>query len=316
MADAQSNPIVLRAKPVAVALGEVKLDPEVFGIEPNIGRAPPGGHRPARRRPGRDPQDQEAVEVRGGGAKPWRQKGTGRARQGSIRAPHWRGGGVAHGPEPRDYSQRTPKKMRRLALYSALSARAVGVGGPGDRQLRLDDPYDERCGGVCWARSESSGKTLLVSDSGDEIAGVAFRNLPQVWITEPGQLTAYDVLWAAHVIFTRRPLDAVDGGHAYDVSKSDFVKEGEGDMKDPRDIIIAPVVSEKSYDMIEKGNTYTFVVDRRSNKSEIKDAIEDDLLGQRPFGEHPEPDGQGQAHRTDPRSPGRCQASPGHPGPG
>src|SRR4029077_14717522 len=65
------------------------------------------------------------AEVRGGGAKPWRQKGTGRARQGSIRSPHWRGGGVAHGPKPRDYSQRTPKKMVKLALRSALSDRAA-----------------------------------------------------------------------------------------------------------------------------------------------------------------------------------------------
>src|SRR5215470_15402916 len=104
--------------------GTVELPDDLFGIEPNVGvmhqvvtaqlaAARSGTHNTKGR-----------SEVSGGGAKPWRQKGTGRARQGSIRSPHWRGGGVAHGPKPRDYSQRTPKKMIRLALRSALSDRA------------------------------------------------------------------------------------------------------------------------------------------------------------------------------------------------
>ena len=105
--------------------GTVDVPDELFGIEPNtsvmhqvvtaqLAAARSGTHSTKTR-----------AEVRGGGAKPWRQKGTGRARQGSIRAPHWRGGGVAHGPKPRDYRQRTPKKMIRLALRSALSDRAA-----------------------------------------------------------------------------------------------------------------------------------------------------------------------------------------------
>ena len=105
--------------------GTVDVPDELFGIEPNVAvmhqvvtaqlaAARSGTHSTKTR-----------AEVRGGGAKPWRQKGTGRARQGSIRAPHWRGGGVAHGPKPRDYRQRTPKKMIRLALRSALSDRAA-----------------------------------------------------------------------------------------------------------------------------------------------------------------------------------------------
>src|SRR6188472_3865919 len=104
--------------------GSVDLPDDIFGIEPNVpvmhqvvnaqlGAARSGTHSTKGR-----------AEVSGGGAKPWRQKGTGRARQGSIRAPQWRGGGIAHGPKPRDYSQRTPKKMVRLALKSALSDRA------------------------------------------------------------------------------------------------------------------------------------------------------------------------------------------------
>src|SRR6267142_1227684 len=107
------------------AAGTVELPDAVFGIEPNVAvmhqvvtaqlaAARAGTHSTKTR-----------SEVRGGGAKPWRQKGTGRARQGSIRSPQWRGGGVAHGPKPRDYRQRTPKKMIRLALRSALSDRAA-----------------------------------------------------------------------------------------------------------------------------------------------------------------------------------------------
>ena len=105
--------------------GSVELPDELFGIEPNVAvmhqvvtaqlaAARAGTHSTKTR-----------AEVKGGGAKPWRQKGTGRARQGSIRSPHWRGGGIAHGPKPRDYRQRTPKKMVRLALCSALSDRAA-----------------------------------------------------------------------------------------------------------------------------------------------------------------------------------------------
>lgn len=208
-------------------LGEVKLDPEIFGIEPNLAvlhqvvtaqlaGARAGTHKTKKR-----------SEVRGGGAKPWRQKGTGRARAGSIRAPQWRGGGVAHGPEPRDYSQRTPKKMRRLALLSALSARAA------ENAVMVVEAFDwtapkTRDAVALLAAVGAAGKTLLVLNSLDEVAGVAFRNLPQVVISEPGHLTAYDVLWARNVIFTTQTVgSAGGGGHAYDVSKSDFVREGE-----------------------------------------------------------------------------------------
>ena len=207
-------------------LGEAKLDPAVFGIEPNLAvlhqvvtaqlaGARAGTHKTKKR-----------SEVRGGGVKPWRQKGTGRARQGSIRAPQWRGGGVAHGPEPRDYSQRTPKKMRRLALYSALLARAS------EGAILVIDGFDwtaprTREAAALLAAIGAPGKTLLVLHSVADVPGIAFRNLPQVVISEPGHLTAYDVLWAAHIIFTTQTLGAIGGGHAYDVSKSDFVREDE-----------------------------------------------------------------------------------------
>jgi large subunit ribosomal protein L4 len=207
-------------------LGEVKLDPEIFGIEPNLAvlhqvvtaqlaGARAGTHKTKKR-----------SEVRGGGAKPWRQKGTGRARAGSIRAPQWRGGGVAHGPEPRDYSQRTPKKMRRLALLSALSARAAEDAVLVVEAFDWTSPKTRDAAGLLAAVGATS-KTLLVLNSLDEVAGVSFRNLPQVVISEPGHLTAYDVLWARNVIFTTQTVGAAGGGHAYDVSKSDFVREGE-----------------------------------------------------------------------------------------
>ena len=107
------------------AKGEVELDEAVFGIQPNV----PVMHQVvtaqlAARRSGTQ-STKTRSEVRGGGRKPYKQKGTGNARQGSIRAPHWKGGGVALGPKPRSYAQRTPKKMVRLALHSALSDRAA-----------------------------------------------------------------------------------------------------------------------------------------------------------------------------------------------
>lgn len=208
------------------SLGEVSLNPEVFGIEPNLAvlhqvisaqlaGARAGTHKVKTR-----------AEVRGGGRKPWRQKGTGRARHGSSRSPIWRGGGVAHGPEPRDYSQRTPKKMKQLALRSALSTRAA------EEAIKVVDSFEWSTPRTKDAVSLLSamgieGKALVVLPRIDETAALAFRNLPQVVIAEPAQLTAYDVVWASQVVFTSQTVNAVGGGGAYDISKSDFVREGE-----------------------------------------------------------------------------------------
>lgn len=202
--------------------GTVDLDPAIFGLEPNV----PLMHQVvtaqlAGARAGTHSTKTRA-EVSGGGRKPWRQKGLGRARQGSIRAPHWKGGGVAHGPKPRDYSQRTPRKMKRLALWSALSARAS------EGAIRVVEPIE-------WTRTKQAaalldrmgvgGKALLVLGGAETAAERAFRNLPQVVITEPGQLTTYDVLWASHVIFSTATIGALARTGAYDVSETDFVKE-------------------------------------------------------------------------------------------
>lgn len=206
--------------------GEAALNPEVFGVEPNIGLmhqvvtaqlagARAGTHKTKKR-----------GEVRGGGAKPWRQKGTGRARAGSLRSPIFRGGGVAHGPTPRDYSQRTPRKMKRLALYSALSTRAAESAIKVIDSFDWDTPRTKDAVELLGALAVE-GKTLLVLRKMDETAGTAFRNLPNVLIAEPGQLTTYDVLWASQLVFTTESLRTVNGGGAYDISKSDFVRDEE-----------------------------------------------------------------------------------------
>lgn len=206
------------------SLGEIALDPEVFGIEPNrdvlhqvitaqLAGARLGTHKTKTR-----------AEVRGGGAKPWRQKGTGRARHGSIRSPIWRGGGVAHGPEPRDYGQRTPKKMKRLALRSALSARASEESVLVIDSFTWNEPRTKNATALLAAVG-ATGKTLVVLSPTDINAQLAFRNLPQVLIADPGHVTAYDVLWASHLVFTSQTVKQVAGQSAYEVSKSDFVKE-------------------------------------------------------------------------------------------
>jgi large subunit ribosomal protein L4 len=168
------------------------------------------------------------AEVRGGGRKPWRQKGLGRARHGSIRSPQWVGGGVAHGPKPRSYAQRTPKKMKRLALRSALSVRAS------EQAVKVIDDFD-------WAAPKTkqavtllhavgaTTKTLVVLSSLDGIAARSFRNLPDVILSEPGHLTPYHILWADQVLFTSHTVGSVGHATTYEVSDEDFVKEGDSD---------------------------------------------------------------------------------------
>ncbi len=207
------------------AKGDVTLDAEIFGIEPNhavmhqVVTAQLAGARSG------TASTKTRAEVRGGGRKPWRQKGLGRARQGSIRAPHWAGGGIAHGPKPRDYSQRTPKKMKRLALRSALSARASE-----DAVLVIDtfdwDTAKTKRAVEFLDKIGAGRKTLLVVDRGDVIAHRAFRNLQNVIVVEPGHVTTYDVLWSDRVVFTTDTVEAVGRpGKRYEVAADDFVKE-------------------------------------------------------------------------------------------
>jgi large subunit ribosomal protein L4 len=182
------------------AAGSVELDDALFGITPNV----PVMHQVvtaqlAARRSGTQSTKTRA-EVRGGGAKPWKQKGTGRARAGSNRAPHWVGGGVTHAPKPRSYAQRTPKKMIRLALRSALSDRAAS-----ERILVLDwgiDAPSTKAAQAALAANGVSGRVLAVLRPEDEAVWKSLRNLPDVHVCGAGELNAYDVLVSDWVVFT------------------------------------------------------------------------------------------------------------------
>ncbi len=149
-------------------------------------------------------------EVSGGGVKPWRQKGTGRARQGSIRAPHWAGGGVAHGPKPRDYAMRVNKKMKRAALRSALADAAVSGKLAVVDGLAFDGPRTRDAVGVLRAL-DLRGKVLVVLSEPDEAVEKSFRNLPEVKVVYPGNLSTYDLLSTDRVLFTSAALDLLTG---------------------------------------------------------------------------------------------------------
>jgi large subunit ribosomal protein L4 len=182
-------------------LGSVVLEPSVFGIIPNL----PVLHQVvtaqlAAARAGTQSTKTRA-EVRGGGAKPFRQKGTGRARQGSTRSPSWAGGGVALGPKPRSYRQRTPKKMIRLALCSALSDRAA------NDQVVLVDRWDweaprTKSAVAALQALGLSGKVLVVLGSDDVVAERSFDNLGEIQTVLAGELCAHDVVRNEWVVFT------------------------------------------------------------------------------------------------------------------
>ena len=146
-------------------------------------------------------------EVAGGGKKPYKQKGTGRARQGSIRAPQFTGGGVVHGPVPRDYSQRTPKKMKVAALRGALSDRAR------DGRLHVIEAFvtgekpSTKAAIAILRKVTESRKVLVVLSSTDELNWLSLRNEASVHLIESGQLNTYDVLVADDVVFTKDALD-------------------------------------------------------------------------------------------------------------
>ena len=190
--------------------GTLDLDTATFGIEPNVAVL----HQVvtaqlAAKRAGTQSTLTRA-EVSGGGAKPWRQKGTGRARQGSTRAPHWAGGGVALGPKPRSYKQRTPKKMVALALRSALSDRAA------DGKVAVVEAWDFEAPRTAEARRALAalglgGKVLVVLDRDDDVAVRSFRNLPEVHLLPADELNAYDVLCSDWVVFTRTSLPGTGG---------------------------------------------------------------------------------------------------------
>ena len=164
----------------------MSLDAAIFGIEPNTSVM----HqvvtaRLAALRSG-TASTKTRGEVRGGGRKPWRQKGTGRARQGSTRSPQWKGGGVVFGPKPRSYAQRTPRKMRRLALASALSDRAASGEVRVVSSYSWDKPHTKSVVDML-DKMGVAGKVLFVLGRADEIAERSVRNLPHAIILPPDQ---------------------------------------------------------------------------------------------------------------------------------
>ena len=204
--------------------GSVDLDDAWFGATPNVALM----HQVvtaqlAARRSGTQSTLTRA-EVRGGGAKPWKQKGTGRARQGSIRSPQWQGGGVALGPKPRSYAQKTPKKMIRAALVSALSDRASDGRVAVVSDWTLAAPKTSAAVAALRALG-LEGRVLVVVSPTDEVAARSFRNLPHVHLLTPGQLNAYDVLCSDWVVFSR---DTLPGSRAAVPASTTTVSVGGG----------------------------------------------------------------------------------------
>jgi large subunit ribosomal protein L4 len=195
--------------PTGADAGTIELSDDLFGVQPNV----PLMHQVvtaqlAARRSGTQSTKTRA-DVRGGGAKPYRQKGTGNARQGSIRSPQFAGGGVAHGPKPRKYGQKTPKKMIRAALRSALSDRAGE-----DRIVVVDSwgiesPKTKDAKAILDALG-IEGTVLVVVGRDDTAAALSFRNLPHVQTIAPEELNAYDVLCNDWLVFTKNTLPAAN----------------------------------------------------------------------------------------------------------
>jgi large subunit ribosomal protein L4 len=189
-----------------IPAGTVTLSESIFGVQPNV----PVMHQVvtaqlAGARSGTQSTLTRA-EVRGGGKKPWRQKGTGRARQGSIRAPHWVGGGVALGPKPRKYDQKTPKKMVALALKGALSDRASEGKVLVVDQWSFEKPSTKTAKAALVALGINDDRVLIVLSREDEDVYKSFRNLPEVQCMLAGELNTYDVLNNDWVVFTKATL--------------------------------------------------------------------------------------------------------------
>jgi large subunit ribosomal protein L4 len=153
-------------------------------------------------------------EVRGGGKKPYRQKGTGRARQGSTRAPQFAGGGVVHGPQPRSYDQRTPKKMKVAALRGALSDRARNDRVIVVSSLVSGDAPSTKTAAATLAKVSTATNVLVVAERTDELTWKSLRNIETVHLLEPGQLNTYDVLISDEIVFTQGALEAFLAGPA------------------------------------------------------------------------------------------------------
>jgi len=146
--------------------------------------------------------------IRGGGRKPWRQKGTGRARAGSVRSPLWRGGAVVFGPQPRDYAPQIPRKLKRLAITSALNARALDGDLIVVEAFGYDEPGTQKLSGFLEA-VEAEGNVLVLTDGIQREVYLSGRNIPGLLVLPWGEASAYDILWADTVVVEEPALEDV-----------------------------------------------------------------------------------------------------------
>ena len=191
-------------------VGEVTLSDELFGMEPN----PHAVHQVVRAQRAAARAGTASTKtrgrVRGGGSKPWRQKGTGRARAGSIRSPIWKGGGTVFGPTPRDYSFRVPRKMRRLAFRSALSAAVREDRITVVEDFSLDEPSSRTVNGII-DRLGLGGSVMVVVAVDDLNVEKSFRNISGVETFLPGEINTYDILRFDNLVFLKGALDTLQG---------------------------------------------------------------------------------------------------------
>jgi large subunit ribosomal protein L4 len=244
----------------------VQLDPEWFGQEPNVALM----HQVvvaqlAAARSGTQSTKTRA-EVAGGGAKPFRQKGMGRSRQGSIRAPHWVGGGVAFGPKPRSYRQRTPKKMIRQALRSALSDRAAL-----ERVVLVNDwgfeiPKTKRAV-AALASLGIDGRILVVLGQDDVVAERSFGNIQRIQTLLVGELNAYDVLRNDWIVFTDESLP----GGVGDISSHKLPEDADAEITDAPEPKAQDTTDAVSTDAVSSDD----VTDTVSADTDVTDATDD-----------------------------------------
>ena len=191
--------------------GEIELNSEIFGIEPNENVVFDAVimQRASLRQGTHAVKNRSAVS--GGGRKPWRQKGTGRARQGSIRSPQWRGGGIVFGPTPRSYSYKLPKKVRRLAIKSVLSQKVLDNKLVVVEALQFDAPKTKEFAQVL-SNLNVDTKVLVVVESSNDFALLAARNIPNVTIVDEADVTVLDVVNNDKLLITKAALSKVEEG--------------------------------------------------------------------------------------------------------
>ena len=223
-------------------IGELDLNDYVFGVEVNEAVL----HQAvvmqlASQRQGNAATKTRAM-VRGGGKKPWRQKGTGRARSGSRRSPVWVGGGTAFGPQPRSYAFRMPRKARRLALRSALSAKVAAGELLVMEDISFSEPKTKNVVNMLGNLKVYGDKALIILVAGDENVEKSSRNLPGVKSITSEGLNVYDLLYHDKIVITKAAVSKIRGGV--------------GVMSNPRDILVRPLITEKATYMMQD-NKYT-----------------------------------------------------------